>query len=1588
VLARWSGWGSLPGVFDPSDGHWADARTDLAERLSGAEWQAAERTTLNAHYTPVELAGVMWDTVLGLGFDGGRVLEPGCGAGTFLGTAPKHLDLDLIGVELDPITARIAAALYPHATVRAEGFERSQFAEGSFDLVIGNVPFGQVALHDPTHNRSRLSIHNHFLLKGLHLTRPGGLVACLTSRYTLDAQALAARSELAVLGDLVGAVRLPAGAFRAVAGTDVVIDLVLLRRRHEHEAPAGPAWLHTRPVDTDSGPVEINEVFATHPDWVLGDLANVHGQYNDHDLTVRPTGDGPLATDLAGVLTGITATAVRDGLAYQLPTTPRTGAPVTRSVEVDVEAWHKEGSLLTTPTGLFARVEAGVPRPYMPTPRKDTAELRALVRLRDSLYRLLDLESAGWDDTAPGEERARLNDLYDDYSARYGPLNRFRLARTGRQDPATGAEQYRRLLPRMGGFNQDPDLPSVRALEDFDPDTGTATKAAIFTRRVVGPRTTPTTAESPQDALAVCLDRHGHPDLDTIAGLLGVDPPDARQQLDQLVFDDPATGQLVTATDYLAGNVRQKLADARAAAVEDPRFGVNVAALEGVQPRDLEPEEIDARLGAPWIDASDVAAFVSEVLACGSVLVEHAPIVATWTLTAAVGARRTVAMTSEWGTGRVDALHLVEASCNQRAMTVYDEHDDGTRTVNTTETLAAREKQEALGDRFATWVWEDPDRATRLARLYNERFNSTVLPVYDGSHLTFPGLSQAFQPHPHQRDAVWRIVSEPTTLLAHAVGAGKTATMAMAGMELRRLGLARKPAYVVPNHMLEQFSREFLQLYPQARILLGDKEQVSPARRKEFVARCATGDWDAVVLTYPSFERLAVSHNARVRFLESRMEEFREAIAASEAGAKLSVKKLQLALTREEQRHERLLADQRRDDGICFEATGIDYLFVDEAHSFKNLHFATRIQGVSSTGSQRAEDLLLKLETLRSDGTRRVATLATATPIANSIAEMYVMQTYLQPDTLRAAGVDTFDAWAANFGRTVTALELAPDGSSYRMHSRFARFANVPELLRMFRAVADVQTPEQLNLDTPALVGDTPETVIVPPSPELQRYVEDLVRRAEDVRNRSVRPEEDNMLKVSGDGRRAALHLALVDQTPDPDHGKLTAAADRIAHIAQATATRTYRTVAGETSPRTGALQLVFCDLGTPNAAKDWNVYSQLRTLLAERGVPAEQVRFIHDAKHDRAKAELFAACRDGRVRVLVGSTEKMGVGTNVQDRVAAIHHLDCPWRPADIEQRDGRGLRQGNQHEQIEIVRYVTEGSFDIYLWQTVERKAGFIHQVMRGDVTGRHIDDIGEQALSYAEVKALATGNPLILEKAGIEAELGKLQRLEANHRDDQVRLARTRTRAEQRVAHLDTLADAFRQAIRQRQDTHGDRFQMTVGTTTFDERAEGGDALRQAAMRSLQGLLPGHPRDSALGKLGGFSLLAHAVRDTDGAYVELSLDGIPGSHVQLTRTDLRETTPGGLIARFEHRLHDLERRLSDTLAEADQARTEVANAAGRIDKPFPHHERISSLRSRLEEIDALLVPLDSISKPDIATASVALPAQPDRGDAIGLR
>jgi N12 class adenine-specific DNA methylase len=1559
ILARWSAWGAVPMVFDESRPEWALAREQLRSLLDEVAYAAARRTTINAHYTDPAYVREMWAALTRLGFTRGRVLEPGCGAGTFIGMAPAGAEL--YGVELDPTSAAIAAALYPHATVRAESFADTRLPDGTFDAAIGNVPFGSVRLRDPVHNPGNHSLHTHFILKSLALTRPGGLVALLTSRYTLDSQRPEGRRALAAMADLLGAVRLPSGAHARAAGTDVVTDVLILRRREPGHDPGEIEWEETTPAVLGSD-LRVNAYFDANPWHVLGTLAEGQREHGSPELDVRPH-ERPVAEALAEALGQITEDATRTGSVF----VPRAAAAEEPSAldlpDAADDLW--DGHLTAHPQGWFTRVEMGRHKPRK-VPRPQRAELRALLDLRDKTLALLDAESTSTEDTIAIQRlRVAARAAYHRYREKYGPINRYTLRPTGRTDTATGEPAMARIAPPvMRILREDPHAPLVFALESFDETTQQAVPAPLLSRRTLAAREPVERVDEPEAALALCMETYGEVRLDYIAKLLATTSEEARVALGELVFDEPVEQRLVPAAEYLSGNVRRKLAAALTALDLHPEFAVNVEALEKVQPNDLGADEVEPRLGAVWIDVGTHQEFLREILDDEHLVVES-PGGGVW---AVDGDPRSVAATSEWGTERMPATVLARTLLEQRAVEVHDcvKEPDGTKhyILNPDETAAAAEKAEALHERFSEWCWEDPERASRLLAEYNWRFNAVRLRDYtvEGERLTLPGLAKWFTPLPHQRAAVARMLSEPAVGLFHEVGAGKTAEMVMGCMELRRLGMVSKPAVVVPNHMLEQFTREWLQLYPQTRLLAASVHDLAKDRRRAFVARIATNDWDAILMTRTAFERLPVRPETAADYLAQERDALQAALAVAEDGQGRTVKRIERALIRAEEAIEKRLK-ARVDPGLCFEATGIDYLGVDEAHEYKNLRTFSNIQDAAIEGSNRASDLHLKIEYLRSRHGRRVATLMTATPIANSITEAHVMLRLGRPDLLEDAGVLPFDSWAATFGRLVSEVEMAPScGGQYRLKTRFARFQNVPEMLRIWSVFADVRTEEDLNLPTPLIRRRAdgqraPETVVIPASPEIERFIVALGGRAEAIRARLVRPDEDNMLMVSTDGRKAALDMRLIDGVPSSTTCKLDVVAENIAAEWRANRENEYLDpVTGEPSPTRGALQLVFCDLGTPSDG--WNAYHELRWLLVDHGLPRESIRFIHEAKTDVHKGRLFAAARAGHIAVLIGSTNKMGVGTNVQARCVALHHVDCPWRPADVRQRDGRGLRQGNQNEEVAVYRYVVEGSFDAYMWQTIERKARFIAQVMRGSLDVREIDDIGDSALSFAEVKALASGDPLILEKATADAERVRLERLQRSHRRDQQSLVFRRGSAQRRRESCEHSVALLRRALDACRDTRGELFEMTVGGERVRDRARAAALIyRWVKARAAQEPI-GRREDSLLGEmgeLGGLRIDASfftplGVRHRAASFGFHELPVRPAS----LRLDEFGENAGSIVRQLEHRLRDLPAITREIEAEGQDAAREMARAEEGIGQPFKHAEALAAAEARCAAID----------------------------------
>lgn len=1560
VLARWSSWGAIPDVFDESKTDWADERDWLRDLLTSDEWDAAARTTINAHYTDPLIIRQMWRAMTALGFTEGTVLEPGSGLGTFIGMAPAGARMT--GVELDPVTATISRALYPHAEVRGESFADTRLPEGSFDAAIGNVPFANVTLHDPVHNPTRQSMHNHFILKSLRLVRPGGMVAVLTSQYTMDAQNPGARREMVLLADLVGAIRLPAGAHRRTAGTDVVTDLLILRRRADDRPPADEGlWETVTPISLDGQTAKINAYFDAHPEHVLGTLGIGHGMYGPA-LTVTG-GLERLEADLADVLDQITFTARRHDLTFTAPSVEHQARQAAR-VPSPPNLW--DGSIVPTDDGGFGTVVAGQVEPLQ-VPKNAATEMRALLGLRDAATRLLELEAATVDDTDEiTAQREGLRRDYQKYLGRYGPLNRYTLRRTGRTN-AAGEETHARIVPTpIRLLRSDPFGALVLALEQFDDIDQTATPAAIMTRRVVTPRTEIQGVETPADAVAVSLDRTGRIELPLIADMLGMSEDEARGALTGLVFTDPVTDELVHAPAYLSGDVRTKLDAATERAADDPAFQANVDALTEVVPEPLGVQEISARMGAVWISAEVHAQFLNELLRTSDVRVEN-PLPGMWEVR---GGRAGLLATSEWGTERRPAPDIAQAVMEQKTLLVYDEIEDvggkTRRVLNPLETTAAQEKADAIQERFAEWVFEDPERARTLVAEYNRRFNSIVLRDYTdaGEYLTLPGMAENFVPRPHQRSAVARMIAEPSAGLFHEVGAGKTAEMIMGVMEMRRMGLISKPVIVIPNHMLEQFSREWLQIYPQARILAASSKDLTADKRRLFVARASASDWDGVLLTQGAFEKIPLREDTQQTYIQAQVDEMRQVLANAEGEKQRSVKRIQRRLLQLENKV-KARVDSDRDVGVCFEDTGIDYVVVDEMHMYKNLATDSNIQDAAIEGSNRASDLHMKLEYLRSLGRERVVTGATATPISNSVTEAFVMQKYLRPDLLEAAGIGAFDAWAATFGQTVTQMEMAPTANNtFRMKTRFAKFQNVPEMLKLWSIFADVKTAEDLQLPTPEIAERddgrrAPATVAIQPTVELEQFIETLGARAEKVAARAVSPSEDNMLTISTDGRKAALDIRMIVPRDPSGPTKVDLAADSIHKVWEQTKDNTYLDpVTGRESPVRGALQLVFSDIGTPHPER-WNAYEELRAQLIARGMPAESIRYMHEAKTDVDKARLFAAARAGHVAVLMGSTEKMGVGTNVQNRAVALYHLDCPWRPSDIAQREGRILRQGNQNGEVGIVRFVTERSFDSYMWQGVERKATFISQLMRGRLDTREIEEIDSSALSAAEAKAISSGNPLLLEHSTVHTEVQRLRRLERAYHRNESMLVHARDRAGDDVRRASADIEALEAALPQVTDTSGENFRIELRGRPYTSRADAAHALAGWAHDSDLKWAPRYASREygTIGRISGFEITVATSPALGGdPMVHIRLDGVPRSGFVLTRASFLDGGIG-LIQRIENRASGIPSLLEQAHADLARAEAERADAQQRIGQPFRHAQALADAEEDLARIETQL-------------------------------
>lgn len=1521
VLVKYAGWGALPQMFEPdwklrARPEWQQPAAELKELLTKEEYESARATTPNAHFTSPMVIEAIWKGMERLGVKkGAEILEPSMGVGHFFGLQPEHMQAaHRTGVELDSITARIAKKLYPDATVFQKGLEETSLPDDYFDAVVGNVPFGNYPVHDPAmkHSLTR-SIHDYFFAKSLEKTRPGGIMALVTSHYTMDKKDDVIRKHLADKADLVGAIRLPNTAFKGNAGTEVVTDILFLKKRAVGKEKEGEDWTGSLTIDLDRQQVPLNEYFIRHPKMMLGEMELVRGMHRDQE----PTLTGALTRDML------------EKAVSALPEnvfTPRgqDRAPPPQTIQIT-----EPERFIGVKDGGYAEIDGKIMirngDSFVPTALTASASVRVRgqMEIRDAVREVFRTQL----DDEPEETiiavRRELNRVYDQFARKNGPIS--------------SKENFR-------AFAGDPDHPLLLSLENYNAETKTATKTAIFERRTLERYKPVEKTGTAAEALAVSLNERGRIDWQRMQQLTSSSMKQMQAELGGLVFETPA-GQWETADEYLSGDVRRKLRRAEAAAAINPAYQRNVEALKAVQPEDLKPGDISARLGSGWIPREDIKAFICDLLKIkpSDVTVGHSGNIATWSVTLDYFAKNVVANTTTYATKRTTAAGLIEDALNLKTPTIYDYHPDDTKTVNQAETLAAREMQQKLKERFSKWIWEDTDRAERLARLYNDKFNNIRLRTYDGSHLSFPGMNRTGLRNndldPHQKNAVWRTIQNKNTLLGHCVGAGKTAEITASVMEKKRLGLATKSMIVVPNHLVEQWGNEFLKLYPQANIFVAGKEHFTTGNREKAMARIATGTYDAVIISHKSFESLPVSNKTFNRFVGQQIEALEEEMlrAREEKGDNRSViKDLEKAKKRLEARIKDRTGREKKDDGVTWEQLGVDNICVDEADLFKNLGYVSkmnRVAGLSNTESNRAMDMYMKIRYLAETGGG--VTFATGTPISNTMAEMYTLMRYLAPDLLKEAGIEHFDAWAANFGEAVTSLELAPDGSGYRMNTRFAKFVNLPELLSLFRTFADIQTAEMLNLPRPEMEGGKAKVVSAPGSPELKDYVESLVARAQRCRAGGD-PRIDNMLKITGDGRKAALDMRLVklDAEPNPD-SKLNRAIDNVHRIWKETAAQR-------------STQLVFCDLSTPNPDK-FNVYDEMKRTLIARGIPEKEIAYIHNADTDAKKKLLFDAVNAGRIRVLLGSTEKMGAGTNVQKKLIAMHHLDAPWRPRDIEQRDGRILRQGNENKQVQIYRYVTEGSFDAYMWQTLETKARFIGQVMTGDVTVREAEDLEGGALTFAEIKAIASGNPAVMEKVRIDTEVRKLDQLRSAHINQQFEITKAIGAVTNRIKQSREYSDDLAEDISLRDLAENREFEMTVGK----ERFVGKDAREVAGNALIEAVKAGDEDESwqKIGSYKGFEIMMRG-RPTELGRPTLYLHG-----KQTHQVSFNEESAAGTLSSMDYALKRLHRLAEEEKLSIERREKELDDYREQQGKPFEYEDRLKELLIKQEEVNKQL-------------------------------
>ena len=1517
ILAQYVGWGGLADCFDERHSKYGELKALLTED----EYAAARASTLNAHYTTPVVIRAIYDTLSNMGFQTGNILEPSCGVGNFFGCLPETMgDSKLYGVELDSLTGRIAQQLYQRASITVQGYERVNYPKDFFDVAVGNVPFGSYQVNDKAYNRLGFSIHNYFFAKALDQVRPGGIVAFVTSRYTLDSKDTTVRKYLAQRAELLGAIRLPNNAFKANAGTEVVTDVIFLQKR-DHIDLSEPAWVQ---LGESANGFAVNHYFADHPEMILGVQTSENTQYGKQDFTVAPMEGTSLENQLAGAIQNIHGVYTEAAPADVEDAEVDDSIPADPAVRnysytvVDGKVYYRENSCMT------------------PVRVSGTAEgrIKGLIGLRDCVRTLIEYQTEDYPDEDIQAEQRKLNARYDAFVRQYGRIS---------------------SRANNTAFRADSSYFLLSSLEVLDDEGKFVRKADMFSKRTIKRHVTVTHVDTASEALALSLGEKAKVDMAYMTELTGKTEEEIYKDLQGVIFLNPlhigendGQAKYLPADEYLSGNVREKLAWAkRSAELYPDDYTVNVQALEAVQPVDLTAAEISVRLGATWLPVDVVEQFMYELMQTprymrANICIHYSTYTGEWQVEGKSRDKSSVNANSTYGTGRVNGYKILEETLNLRTVRVFDyiedEHGNRVPVLNKQETAIAQGKQELIKQAFQDWIWKDQHRRDRLCKLYNEKFNSIRPREYDGSHLNFVGMNPAIQLRPHQVNAIAHILYGGNTLLAHVVGAGKTYEMVAAGMESKRLGLCQKSLYVVPNHLTEQWATEFLQLYPAANVLVATKKDFETKNRKRFCGRIATGDYDAIIIGHSQFEKIPMSIERQRDILEQQERDIMDGLAELKAnhGERFSIKQLERSKKSIQAKLEKLNDQSRKDDVVTFEELGVDRLFVDEAHYYKNLAAFSKMRnvgGISQTEAQKSSDLFMKCRYLDELTGGRGIVFATGTPISNTMVEMYTMQKYLQYHTLEKNDLLHFDAWASTFGETVTAIELAPEGTGYRAKTRFSRFYNLPELMAMFKEVADIQTADMLHLPVPKA---NYHNIVLKPSEHQRQMVAALSKRAEKVRNKMVDPTVDNMLRITNDGRKLALDQRMMNpMLPASETGKVNACAENVYAIWQ-------RTAANHST------QMVFCDLSTPKNDGQFNVYDALRDQLLAMGIPAGEIAYIHNAKTEAQKKELFGKVRSGQVRVLIGSTQKMGAGTNVQQRLIALHHLDCPWRPADLQQREGRIIRQGNQNPEVDIYTYVTENTFDSYLYQMVEGKQKFIGQIMTSKSPVRSAEDIDETALSYAEIKALCTGNPLIKERMDLDIDVQRLRLLKANYLSQKYALEDKITKylPQEIRQHEQNIAGYEADMAHLTANTHpnADGFSpMVVEGRGYTTKKAAGSAILEACQAMTS------PDPVPLGAYRGFGMVMRF--DSISREYRVTLSNKMSYTVSLG-TDLY-----GNIARLDNALAGIEAQRDAAREELENAKQQFATAQEQVERPFPQEDELKAKSARLDELNIAL-------------------------------